>query len=279
MSTRTHGIVVGYDASPDADVAARWAAEIARLRGEPVQAVVVVEPVDSSRSQDSPAWWEKIEDDARRTLVAAGATDVTVEHHVGALVTTLLDAASEASMLVLGSSGHSRIGEIVLGSVSQSTARRAHCPVVVIRAAHAGHSGRIVVGADGSEPSQRALDFACRQAAFTSQNVAVVRAWRGPHTIPVDKHGDIPASMSATLLEEEEALDKTVAEARTRFPDVEIEGELIAIGAGQALEDASNSADLVVVGSRGHGALAETVLGSVSHHVLHRAHCPVAVLH
>lgn len=96
--------------------------------------------------------------------------------------------------------------------------------------------------------------------------------------MPIDTHGDMPASTSRTLLEEEEALQKSVVEARTRYPEIEIEGEFIAERAGEALVNASNTASMVAVGSRGHGALAEAVLGSVSHHVLHDAHCPVAVV-
>src|SRR5690349_24771231 len=104
-----------------------------------------------------------------------------------------------------------------------------------------------------------------------------------PATIPVDEHGDIPVAMSSTLLEEEEeeeeALAKTVAATRTRFPELEIDGELIATSLGQALVDAPDTASTVVVGSRGRTAVTETVLGSVSHHLLRRAHCPVAVVH
>jgi len=276
----THGIVVGYDGSPDADVAATWAADAARVRGEKLAVLIVAEPMESPRSPSPPeAWWAEIEQTAQATLDAAGASDSTIERHVGALVPTLLDAARGASMLVLGSRGHSRVGELLLGSVSQSAARRSHGPVVVVRNARASDTSRIVVGVDGSEPSMRALGFACGHAAVTGQPVVLIRAWKPPHTMPVDKRGDIPASLSETLLEEEQAMDRSLAEARTSFPEVAIEGELIATAADQALVDASSTAAMLVVGSRGHGAVAETVLGSVSHHALHRAQCPVAVVH
>jgi nucleotide-binding universal stress UspA family protein len=242
-------------------------------------ALVVIEPMDSPRSQGWPsAWWDEIEQRGVDTLTAAGAKDFTVERHYGKLVRTLLDAAQDASMLVLGSRGHSRMGEVIIGSASQSAARKARCPVVVLRERRAGETHRIVVGVDGSEPSRRALDFACGQATATGQQVVMIRAWK-PLGVPVDKHGDLPASMSATLLEEEEALDKSVAEARGRFPELDIVGEFIATSAGRALVDASNSATMVVVGTRGHSAVTETVMGSVSHHILHEAHCPVAVVH
>jgi nucleotide-binding universal stress UspA family protein len=279
MSTRTHGVVVGYDGSPESDEAARWAAGTALLRGEPITALVVVEPMDSPRTQGWPtSWWEEIEDRARGTLAAAGASDATVDRHFGKIVHTLEDASRESSMLVIGSSGHSRIGEVVLGSVSQSSARHARRPVVVVRPRNAADSHRIVVGADDSEPSRRALDFACDQAAATGQQVVMIRAWK-PLTLPLDQHGDFPASVSSRLLDEEESLAKSVAEARGRFPGLDIVGEFIAAAPGKALVDASSTASMIAVGTRGHTALTETVLGSVSHQVLHAAHCPVAVVH
>jgi nucleotide-binding universal stress UspA family protein len=219
-----------------------------------------------------------MEASARQVLDEAGA-EATIERHIGGFVSALVNASREASMLVLGSHGHSRVGEVLVGSVSQRAARRAHAPVVVVRQPQASDSHRIVVGVDGSDSSLRALDFACRHATETGQSVVLVHGWRPPATIPVDKHGDIPVAMSSTLLEEEEALEKAVAEVRTRFPELEIDGEFIATSPGQALVDASNTATMVAVGSRGHTALTETVVGSVSHHVLHKAHCPVAVVH
>jgi nucleotide-binding universal stress UspA family protein len=162
--------------------------------------------------------------------------------------------------------------------VSQSSARHARRPVVVVRQRNAAESHRIVVGADDSEPSRRALDFACDQAGATGQQVVMLRAWK-PLTLPLDKRGDMPAAISSRLLDEEEALAKSVAEARGRFPDLDIVGEFIAAAPGTALVDASYAASMIAVGTRGHTVLTETVLGSVSHQVLHEAQCPVAVVH
>ena len=131
----------------------------------------------------------------------------------GRIVTTLVASSSDASMLVLGSRGHGRIGEALLGSVSQDAARQAQCPLVVVRRAHDADARRIVVGVDDSEPSLRALEFACGQAAATGDTVVLYRTWK-PLTMPIDTHGDMPASTSRTLQEEEDALQKSVAEAR-----------------------------------------------------------------
>lgn len=278
MDTQTPRIVVGYDGSPDADAAAAWAGRMAVLRGEPVVVAIAVDRMESPRRPSWPdAWWDELEERARKTLASSGA-EVTVERHrSGTVARALVDSAEDATMLVLGSRGHGRIGEALVGSVSQSAARHGRCPVVVVRHTHDAGEHRIVVGVDDSEPGLRALDFACRQSAVTGETVVIFRAWK-PLTMPIDKRGDVPPSMSRTLLEEEEALEKSVAAARAAHPGIEIEGEFVAERPGQALVDASILANLIVVGSGGHNRLAETVLGSVSHQVLHQAHCPVAVV-
>lgn len=272
-------IVVGYDGSPDADLAAAWAARTATLRGETVTALVVTDPVDMPHSHPWPEhWWNEIEERGRKALHEAGATSVRVQRRTGPTTATLIDSARDASMLVIGSRGHGRIAEILLNSVSQRAARKAQCPVVVVRGQRARGAHRVVVGVDGSPSSLRALDFACRYAALTHDKVTVLRAWR-PHTMPIDKQGNVPPSMSTTLLREEKAVEDHVTHAQERHPDVAIEADFIGEEAGHALVDASAQASLVVVGTQGLTAIGEAVLGSVSQHVLHRAHCPVAVVH
>ena len=162
------GIVVGYDGSPDSDTAAAWAARAAVLRGETVTALVVMDPVDMPHGHPWPEpWWHEIEDRGRSAMQDAGARTIRVERKAGPTTSTLVDAARDASMLVLGSKGHGRVAEILLSSVSQRAVRRAHRPVVVVRPAKDPGSHRVVVGVDGSEPSLRALDFACHHAALT----------------------------------------------------------------------------------------------------------------
>jgi nucleotide-binding universal stress UspA family protein len=85
--------------------------------------------------------------------------------------------------------------------------------------------------------------------------------------------------MSAKLLREEQAVEGVVSEAQSGHPDVTIEADFIGTEPSHALVDASAQATLVVVGTQGLTSLGEAVLGSVSQHVLHRAHCPVAVVH
>jgi nucleotide-binding universal stress UspA family protein len=166
---------------------------------------------------------------------------------------------------------------VFLGSVSQHAARHAPGPVVVVRHMPPADRRRIVVGIDGSGESSRALEFACRRAERTGEVVAAVHAWKVGR-VDLDYHGELPHDIgekqdAASLL-----LGEAVAGVREAHPDVVVEQEAIPVDARDLLVDASASASLVVTGSRGRGAFTGMLLGSVSHDVLQRAHCPVAVV-
>jgi len=180
-------------------------------------------------------------------------------------------------MLVVGSHGHGRVTEALLGSVSQHVARHASCPVVVVREPTRSEAARIVVGIDGSGGSAAALEFACRRAELTGEAVVAVHAWKIGQVL-VDGRGLLPDTIGPMLDDHELLLSESVAGVRADHPDVTLLEEAIAVAPGQALVDASKTASLVVTGSRGRGAFAGMLLGSVSHEVLGRAHCPVVII-
>jgi nucleotide-binding universal stress UspA family protein len=272
-------IVVGYDGKPDSLAALSWAVKTASLKGEAVVATTIVDPRESPRGVVWPdSYWEDIEDKAREAFAPWPEVPATIERHVGHLVPRLLESVRAGSMLVLGSKGHTIVGEMMLGSVSQSAARHATAPVVVIRSPQNPGSGRIVVGADGSEASTRALEFACQMAQLTGDKVILLRAW-SPTTVVVDRYGHLPSASDVTLADAESALGRIVDSARAVHPAVPIEGEIYSGAAERGLIDASSNASMVVVGSRGHTAVGEALLGSVSRAVLRKAHCPVGVIH
>jgi nucleotide-binding universal stress UspA family protein len=136
-------------------------------------------------------------------------------------------------------------------------------------------SKRIVVGVDGSPSSVHALEWAIHQAELTGDVIDAVNAWHFPNDygMPV---GDLPdfAGLGA------EILDKAIAEARnaTGQAAAEIHPHVVEGNPAQALLDLAKGADLLVVGSRGHGGFTGALLGSVSQHVVHHAPCPVVVV-
>jgi nucleotide-binding universal stress UspA family protein len=210
-------------------------------------------------------------------VLAAAGVSGAAEWHSGHVVPILLREAIGASMLVVGSQGHGWAAETVRGSVSQHLARHAPCPVVVIRAATRPKAARIVVGVDGSAESREALEFACHRASLTQESVVALHAWK-PGRVAVDGRGQLPSKLGRRSQAAEAALAGYVAGLQLAHPDVALETDRMALPAALALTQASAAASLVVTGSRGRGVFSGLLLGSVSHHLLHRAHCPVAVV-
>lgn len=260
-------IVVGYDGSPEADGALRWAVGTADLEGHRVRAVVVDQSGEGRHALSRA-----------EALLARSDVPGTSELHAGHVIPVLLREAREAAMLLLGSRGHGWAADATGRSVSQQLARRAPCPVVVARAALHPGADRIVVGVDGSRQSRAALEFACRRATTTRESVVAVHAWR-PGRANVDGRGQLSSRLAGRAHEAELALDRYVGDLASLYPDVDLTQESIAVPAAVALADTSAGASLVVTGCRGRGVMSGVLFGSVSHHLLHQARCPVAVVH
>jgi nucleotide-binding universal stress UspA family protein len=165
----------------------------------------------------------------------------------GEPVAVLLREAEDATIVAVGSHGHGRAAGVLLGTVAASMVHNAPCSVLVARAARDEETWpqSVVVGVDGSAESA---------AAFTVAN-AIANRFGGRLNAVASTH---------------DHLDREAAHAIARELD-EQPGR-----AADALVSASDSADLVVVGSRGlHGLKA---LGSVSERVAAQARCSVLVV-
>lgn len=138
---------------------------------------------------------------------------------------------------------------------------------------------RIIVGVDGSEQSRKALEYACTAAAESGAEVVALSTWTEP-PLPIDPpFGSFPWGVSSTMREAvTQLVEGVVDDAEAGHPDVKIHRRIEPGNAAQALIEASKEADLVVVGSHGHGGFAGMLLGSVSQHVVAHSSCTVAVV-
>ena len=137
-----------------------------------------------------------------------------------------------------------------------------------------GHSGVIVVGVDGSESSREALRWAARQAEVTGAEMRAVMSWEIPtavYWVPFPEGLDLEANARKLLA-------ATVEETLGPDPAVPVSQVVLQGHPAPSLVDESDGAELLVVGSRGHGEFAGMLLGSVSEHCVARAHCPVVVV-
>jgi nucleotide-binding universal stress UspA family protein len=137
---------------------------------------------------------------------------------------------------------------------------------------------RIVVGIDGSQSSTGALRWAIRQAALTGATVDAVIAWQYPAA--AGGYGWAPTGLEGSVDFKENA-GRVMAEAIgsvTPGNGAAVRTRVVEGIPAQVLLDASDGADLLVVGSRGHAGFTEALLGSVSQHCVHHAHCPVVII-
>ena len=139
----------------------------------------------------------------------------------------------------------------------------------------------IVVGVDGSDGAKRALAWALGEARVRNTPLRVVNAYQSPVAVYAAAGFGMPvADVDDQALQEASrtsigaALDEQADAAR----DLEIERVAVNGQAASVLVDASSGAELLVVGSRGHGGFAGLLLGSVGMQCVHHAHCPVVVI-
>ncbi|MGZ4398648.1 MAG: universal stress protein [Gaiellaceae bacterium] len=132
----------------------------------------------------------------------------------------------------------------------------------------------IVVGVDGSEASKEALRFALAEARRWRAKLHVVYAFWEWEPIP----GTTEVEQERTDQGREEWLATLVREAVGEVTDVEIGQATVRDDAAPALLAAAEDADLLIVGSRGHGGFRELLLGSVSQQCAHHAPCPIVIV-
>lgn len=144
----------------------------------------------------------------------------------------------------------------------------------------ARHQARIVVGVDGSAHSSAALRWALRQAVLTDARLDAVACWHRPAMVsayvPV-----APTDLDLTR-PTRDATRAAVAEALTAVPEaagVPVQIQVMEGYPARILVETARGADLLVVGSRGHGELSGMALGSVGLHCASHAPCPVLIVH
>jgi nucleotide-binding universal stress UspA family protein len=133
---------------------------------------------------------------------------------------------------------------------------------------------RIVVGVDGFESSKAALRWAIHQAKLTGAAVEAITTWQipaGSGLLPAD---DVPDYQDDARM----VLTEAITETCLLDPEVEVRPRVAEGRAAQVLVDASEGADLLVVGNRGHGGLTEALLGSVGQYCVRHASCPVVIM-
>ncbi|MCX4472303.1 universal stress protein [Micromonospora sp. NBC_01655] len=281
-------VVVGVDGSEPALRAVRLAAREATRRGRTLRVVhgfiwpllrVPLGPVPDAppgaglREQAERLVAQAVEH-AESTAPGLRVTGEIIDGEASAV---LVGESPTAALIVLGDRGLGGFAALVVGSVAVQVAAYADCPVLVARGAE-GADGPVVVGVDGSAPARAAVEFAADEAATRGVALRAVHAYRHPGSAGPGDMQPLVYDEGRLRGEEERVLAGSLAGLDERWPTVRVERVLTRARTAAALAEASRAAQLLVVGGRGHGEFTGLVLGSVSHAVLHRADCPVAVV-
>lgn len=283
------GILVGVDGSAASKYAVDWAARDAAMRNVRLTLVHAVRPIGPTVPPlSAPAAFSRWQVEqgqkilegaveiACRSTPDGGPAQTETEMLFSPVVPTLVDLSKEAQMVVVGSRGRGPIARSVLGSVSSSLIRHAHCPVAVIHdedplMPHPSEAP-VLVGIDGSAVSELAIEIAFQEASWRGVELVALHVWSDVEV------NDFPAiDWPAMKPAAEEVLAERLAGWQERYPDVTVRRVVECDHPTYHLIRESESAQLVVVGSHGRGGFAGMLLGSVSTALAHSARMPVIV--
>ena len=282
-------LVVGVDGSAASYAAVGWTAQEATIRGLPVRLVHVVAPTSMSSTEapnDTITHEQEVRarhviDQARRIVDGVqgeARLKVRVEIRYAGVLATLVDASRDAHMIVVGARGFDGFGWHMLGSVSAGLLHHAHCPVTIVRDPES--AGReihddapVVVGIDGSRASEAATALAFDEASRRRVPLVALHAWSDVGVFPI-----LGMDWHVYRDEGDEVLGERLAGWQEIYPDVQVHRRLVCDVPARWLVNESDSAQLVVLGSRGRGGFDGLHLGSVSSAVAQSARVPVIVV-
>lgn len=291
MNDRQQRVIVGVDGSEGSIEALRWAAQAAARRTWPLHVMTCAQlPISIEAGMVGAGAFagssmdvivhdqEEINQravDLTRTF-GLGLT-VSGETVLGAPGYALVSVSHPDDLLVVGATSHQGHLTDMLGSVPTVVAHRAKCPVVVV---HGGERrgpelSRIVVGIDGSAGSEAALEWAIEETLRSDAELVLVHGWTYPYT---GARTGISEPRDQMRLDAMRTLEAAALKVNELAPAVRHHSIITEESPAKAIIDAAVDADLVVVGSRGHGGFVALLLGSVSRTVLQHSSRPVAVV-
>jgi nucleotide-binding universal stress UspA family protein len=278
MSIFPTKILLASDGSRDAELAARSALNLIKTTGSELHVVSVfpgpayVHPYyETHFPQAAEQLRHEAREDRRQILderveqirEAGGSVAQTHirEGQTAAEILTLADEL-EVGLIAIGSRGLGGVRRMLMGTVSDSVARHAHCPVMVVRAQAVDFPTKILVATDRSREAELAATTAADLAKSTNAELHIVHVGFEQKRDEAQKELEEEVDMIG-----ESGAKEIQAHLEFGRPDTAIIVLAEELGAG-----------LIVMGSRGLGGIRRALLGSISDSVVRHAHCPVLVV-
>lgn len=286
-----NAVVAGFDLSESSRRAAYWAAHEASRRKRPLALLHALSPPFEDFLPVRVPGEEKVTEPLRRALQREMEAlrgrfqdtypdlEVEVRLPVGDPAKSLTELSADAELLVLGGPRVGAQAHPLGATAAELLTRRSAVPIVVIRGdGSPNDDAPVVVGVDGSSVSNRAIGFAFEAASNRSRNLVAVHSWSDAPFNPFDFLDEWELQWGEIREKAQVVLSESLAGWQEQYPDVEVRQSVAAAEPVTALLSEATNAGLLVVGSHGRGLVRRVLLGSVSHGVVNRANCPVAVL-
>ena len=290
---RPNRILLATDGSPDAELAARAATDLAGRMGAQLHVAHAWHQGIYGFGYPTVVWTDYsylFERSARKSLaeqvdaIEAAGGAVAQQHLLhGPTIDALLDICEELQpgLLIMGSRGLGPVGRAGLGSVSEGVVHHTRVPVLVVRGAQAAWPPeRVIVGDDGSESAGRAAEISLGIGGLYGAEELLVRAHRNPPQPIGGWSGEDRRKLEEARVEVQKDLDRR-ADAIGRNLEQRPQARTLDGDAMLALlvtaEEGEEAKTLTAVGSRGLGAIGRARLGSVSTSVLRAATGPVLI--
>ncbi len=286
-------VLVGVDGSKAALQAVKWAAAEADRRRLTLLLVYVI---DLSGYELAPLsglpdeYSGRLEADGQAVLAAARQVvedaypnvRTASIHPRGLPARELVRLSEDAAVTVLGATGLGGFGSMLLGSVAMSAVSHGHGPVAIVRPDTDGEirdSGHVLLGVDGTPSSEEAIAAAFDEASRRGVDLMALHVWTTAPTEMTRQYAVFAGfDIQAAATEQAQLLAERLAGWQEKYPDVHVR-RIVADGqVVRVLLEHADDAQLIVVGSRGHGELTGAILGSVSRSLVHHAPCPVLVV-
>lgn len=273
-------VIVAWDASRPAQAAVNWALHRQGSRPGMIRLVHVVDDGLSSEGSDVSALvreaQESLSAEAERVRLLAPSAKIVTDVILGDPERELRRLSVPGSLLVVGSHDRDESSTHYGWSLGAQLAPSARGGLAIVPEHVSGARSGVLVGVDGTVNSMAAALVAATEAVLSGEPLRVVHAWLEPQT--GTKITALNREFIAWLKQaNQDLLDDCVRPVETKFPQLPIVRLLENASPLQALGRHATTAALVVVGTRGYGAVRRTLLGSVSHSLILSMECPVIV--
>ncbi|MCV7091204.1 universal stress protein [Mycobacterium interjectum] len=260
----TARVVVGIDGSQAAINAALWAVAEAVSRNVPLRLVHAIQdrPADATGDDGMEVEYAQASLRAADAALQATGKPVQVECDIvrGCPEGILVDESRSAAMICVGSVGIGRIARKLLGSTADAVARKAQCPVAVVRSnGHKSDAGWVAVVVDDSPANDAVLEEGFREARLRRAPILALGVWRWGL-------GEVPYRQ----------LEHRLGRWVSRYPEVHVMPAAARRGPAEFLAHTQESVQLTVVGNEDADKLARMV-GPAGPHLTGPAGCSVLV--